>query len=98
MPCQTALQLCPVEDSLNDNCTAARYVISADIEPSVLPRILENFALRNLTPRHLTAHQDEDELTIEVTVGGLSRTEQTHLELRLQNILPVRSVCLEGGA
>ncbi|MCR9213050.1 MAG: hypothetical protein NXI13_04990 [Proteobacteria bacterium] len=92
---QTALRLSPIEDDLSSMVHVAQFVIRADIEPSVLPRILENFALRNLTPLHLSAKQDNGELTIELTVEGLSNTEEAHLQLRLQNILPVNSVNLD---
>jgi len=70
----------------------AHFRIRSALDPSALPRILENFALRNLVPLSLSARQVQEEMVIELSVAGLSQREEAHLRLRLLNILPVTSI------
>jgi hypothetical protein len=70
----------------------SHFVLTAESEPSALPRILENFALRNLVPDHLEVHKDGETLLIRLHVAGLDARESAHLQLRMENILPVISV------
>ncbi len=83
------------ETSKSHDPVAARFKIKATSEPSVLPRILENFALRNLVPENVSVSKKSNHLDIDLTVVGLSDQEARHLELRMQNILPILSVGLE---
>ncbi|USG60538.1 hypothetical protein NBZ79_15335 [Sneathiella marina] len=92
MSSMTALNTLPLVSDNNLQSRPVRFYITAEIDPSVLPRILENFALRNLVPSHLQARRENDYLDVSLTVTGLSDQEAAHLELRLQNILPVQSV------
>jgi hypothetical protein len=83
------------ETSSSHNPVAVRFTIKATSEPSVLPRILESFALRNLVPENVSVSKKSNHLDIDLAVVGLSDLEARHLELRMQNILPVLSVGLE---
>ena len=64
----------------------------AEAEPSVLPRALEPFALRNLVPQSVSCRRERGGLRIDVTVAGLATREVEHLTLRLNQIVPVHTV------
>lgn len=70
----------------------AHFTFHAEVDPSVLPRILQAFALRNLTPYTVACRQAQGWLRIDLTVFGLERREIDHLTLRLDQIVPVRAV------
>lgn len=69
-----------------------KFSLRAEVEPSVLPRVLEPFALRNLTPSRVSSRCDGDAMRIDVTVTGLSGREVDHLTLRLNQVVPVYTV------
>lgn len=87
-----ALKIPPQESCVNFSPNPVRFDITAEIDPSTLPRILENFALRNFVPDQFQSTKVEGQLFISLTVTGLSDQEVAHLKLRMQNILPVRAV------
>jgi len=95
MPSLTLLHSSTPEPCAFPSPNLAHFVITSEIEPSALPRILENFALRNLTPHHMEVQQGGDQLHISLSVAGLTTQERDHLHLRLLNILPVLSVDLQ---
>jgi acetolactate synthase regulatory subunit len=88
----TALKIPSQESCVHYSHLPVQFKITAEIDPSALLRILENFALRNLVPDQLRSTTIGNQLVISVTVSGLSDQEVRHLTLRMQNILPVRSV------
>ena len=69
-----------------------RFTLRAEIEPSVLPRVLEPFALRNLVPYSVNCRQERGALAIEIVVAGLKISDIEHLTLRLSQIVPIRTV------
>jgi hypothetical protein len=78
------------------------YHLRAQREPSVLPRVLEMFALRDLIPHHVICREVvetgagvEAELLIDVRVRGLEVDHAQHLAQRMRNIVPVQQVALE---
>ncbi|MEH6478134.1 MAG: hypothetical protein V7727_20745 [Sneathiella sp.] len=98
MSSMTALNaLPPITSDTSDNLQTrpVRYFVTAEIDPSALPRILENFALRNLVPTQLVAQRENDFLEVSLTVSGLTVQEASHLQLRLLNILPVQNVDMD---
>jgi acetolactate synthase small subunit len=75
-----------------------RYMVMAEIEPSVLPRIVALFAQRDLIPSRLYCQQcggPKPVLQIEISVAGLERQHAEHLALRMRNIAPVTKVMLD---
>ncbi|MEH6527831.1 MAG: hypothetical protein V7723_17310 [Sneathiella sp.] len=89
-----------LKSPLQENCAhfsdnPVCFTITAEIDPSTLPRILENFALRNLVPHKLQSTRIDDYLAVSVSISGLSVQEIAHLELRIQNILPVQTVNID---
>ncbi len=70
----------------------ARFHIAAEIETSVLPRLLNQFALRGLIPADLRAWIADERLHVDLAVAGLSDRECNHLVQRLGTLVPVHSV------
>ena len=70
----------------------ARFHIAAEIETSVLPRLLNQFALRGLIPADLRAWIADERLHVDLAVAGLSERECNHLVQRLGTLVPVHSV------
>ena len=95
MPALTASQTNPVDHRIHLKPCLSRFTIQSAIEPSVLSRIIENFALRNLVPENLLARRENGRLVISLTIAGLDPNVSDHLRSRMLNILPVVSVELE---
>ena len=74
---------------------AFHYHLRALREPSVLPRVLEMFALRDLIPHHVACWEDDGGLVVDVHVRGLETQHARHLAQRMRNIVPVSQVALE---
>ncbi len=75
-----------------------RFTVTSDLEPSVLSRVVELFALRNLVPVEVSATREDGidlHLRVEVVVDGLEPSVCAHLCRRMGNIVPVREVMLE---
>ncbi len=70
----------------------AQFTVQAEAEPSVLPRVLEPFALRNLVPLAVHCRRTRSGMRIEVTVAGLEPNVVEHLTLRLSQLVPVETV------
>lgn len=79
----------------NKNKLQVTFNIKAYPDGSTLPRILENFALRDLVPLHLKSDLIDGNLCICITVFPLKATEAEHLQLRMHNILHVFSVDMQ---
>ena len=70
----------------------AHFTVRAEAEPSVLPRVLEPFVLRNLVPLAVHCRRERAGLRIDVTVAGLEVREVEHLTRRLNQLVPVLTV------
>lgn len=84
--------LAAAEAAVRTDPLTVKFSLRAEVEPSVLPRVLEPFALRNLTPLTVSSRCDGGTLRIDVTVAGLSRREVDHLALRLKQVVPIHAV------
>ena len=74
----------------------ARFQIVAEAEPDVLCRILNYFALQCLTPKQVNVNREEDLLSIDIVMDGLSWHRAQVLGEKIRNLI---SVCLlEVGA
>ena len=85
---------------LNHPDPSFHYSLRAYREPSVLSRVIEMFALRDLIPHQVDCREvaaEEAELQIDVAVRGLDPMHARHLADRMRNIVPVRQVALEVG-
>lgn len=78
---------------------ADSYVISADADPGLLPRVLDLVAKRGLVPaechaftRRTAAPDAAVRLTVELRVEGLERRAADHVAACLRQLRPVHSV------
>jgi len=85
-------------ETLSQTAAGFHYHLRAVREPSVLPRVLEMFALRDLIPYHVMCREvvgADPELLIDVRVRGLEADHARHLAQRMRNIVPVQQVALD---
>ena len=79
----------------SDADVTACFSVQAIADPSVIPRVLALFAKRGLIPARL--HSDLggrhwDELTIDLQVRGLTRSQRDHSAAILRGMVHVTSV------
>ena len=78
--------------------TTVHYSITAEAHPGALPRVLELFALRGITPDRVKAHQYkqrgfiQENLSIDIHVTGLGPHEQDIIFHKLAEQISVRTV------
>jgi hypothetical protein len=71
---------------------AVRYSVVADPSPGLLPRLLQPFAKRDLTPDLFEAHTAHATVRVEIAMGAMP-AEMVHLvEGNLLQVVGVRSV------
>jgi hypothetical protein len=69
--------------------------MTAEAEPDLLCRALNLFALQLLTPEQVSAQRQDDWLTIEVVIDGLSWHRAQVIAEKLRNLISVCSVELQ---
>lgn len=76
---------------------AARFRVLADAEPGLLPRLLQPFAKRDLTPDVMTSRREGECLRVEFTLTAMP-AEMVHLvEGNLAQVVGVRRLEVEEG-
>lgn len=78
----------------NSHCQAL-YQILAEAEPDVLCRILNYFALQFLVPQQVNVTRDEELLSIDVVMDGLSWHRAQVIGEKLRNLISVCSLELQ---
>ncbi|PHZ83393.1 acetolactate synthase small subunit [Paremcibacter congregatus] len=83
----------------NDNFTSSvHYAVTADAHPGALPRVLELFARRGITPdlvkvsKYRSPAFTDDNLAIDIHVSGLSDQEQDIIRQNLAIQVTVQQV------
>ncbi|MGY2289295.1 hypothetical protein ACW9H6_04980 [Pseudomonas sp. SDO528_S397] len=79
--------------SSNVHCQA-RYQIVAEAEPDVLCRVLNYFALQCLVPVQVNVQRDDDLLTLDIVMDGLSWHRAQVIGEKLRNLISVCSLQL----
>ena len=64
-----ATRLCTETFPPTDTPDRAQFFVSADIDPGTLPRVLELFAKRGLTPDSIHADCRENALAIDISIS-----------------------------
>ena len=72
-----------------------RYQMRAEAEPDLLCRALNLFALQMLTPQQVSVQRQDDWLTIEIVIDGLSWHRAQVIAEKLRNLISVCSVELQ---
>ncbi len=75
----------------------SRFSVRAVSDPSVLSRVVELFALRNLVPERVRLDRDsmKDELRIDVEVAGLAADDADNIARRMRTFPTVVGVLLQ---
>lgn len=68
------------------------FAVYADAGPDVMPRVLEQFAKRNLTPSRWYSVVDAPEIHIDVRVEDLAEPLARHIARALEAMVSVRQV------
>ena len=69
-----------------------RFLLDADASPGLLPRMLQPFAKRDLTPDRMWSHRDGDTMHVEIAVEAMPDDEVHLVEGNLRQIVGVRQV------
>lgn len=76
---------------------SARFRVLADAEPGLLPRLLQPFAKRDLTPDLMTSRREGECLRVEIALTAMP-AEMVHLvEGNLAQVVGVRRLEVEEG-
>ncbi|WP_248751840.1 hypothetical protein [Pseudomonas sp. MWU15-20650] len=70
----------------------AHYRIIAEAEPDVLCRLLNYFALQFLTPKQVNVNREEDLLSIDILMDGLSWHRAQVIGEKIRNLISVCSL------
>ena len=71
---------------------SVRFMLDADASPGLLPRVLQPFAKRNLTPDRMWSHRAGDTMHLEVAVDVIGDDDAHLVEGNLRQIIGVRQV------
>lgn len=80
----------------NDHCLA-QYQILAEAEPDLLVRVLNLFALQFLTPEQVKVQRQDDLLSIDLLMSGLSWHRAQVIAEKLRNLISVCAVDLHNA-
>ena len=71
---------------------SVRFLVDADASPGLLPRVLQPFAKRDLTPDRMWSHRSGETMHLEVAMEAMPETEVHLVEGNLRQIVGVRQV------
>ena len=73
---------------------AVRFMLDADASPGLLPRLLQPFARRDLTPDRMWSHRNDTVMHVEIALEAMP-AEMVHLvEGNLSQVVGVRQAVL----
>jgi hypothetical protein len=71
---------------------AVRFMLDADAEPGLLPRLLQPFAKRDLVPDRMWSHRAGTTIHVEIAVEALPGDAVHLIEGNLRQVVGVRSL------
>jgi hypothetical protein len=71
---------------------AVRFMLDADVEPGLLPRLLQPFAKRDLVPDRMWSHRAGALLHVEIAMEAMPGDEVHLIEGNLRQVVGVRSI------
>jgi hypothetical protein len=74
---------------------AVRFMLDAEASPGLLPRVLQPFAKRDLTPDRMWSHRAGDVMHVEIAMEAMPEAEVHLVEGNLRQIVGVRRVSQE---
>jgi hypothetical protein len=69
-----------------------RFLLAAECSPGLLPRVLQPFAKRDLTPDRMWSHRSGDLMHVEIAVEAMPEEDIHLVEGNLRQIVGVRQV------
>lgn len=87
--------VCPLQVGFEFMSPVFCFSVHADASPSVLPRVLEVFALHNFVPERCHCQRSGrsgEDLVIDVQLGGVTAGEAAAVAKRLGRVVDVMSV------
>ena len=69
-----------------------RFLLEAECSPGLLPRLLQPFARRDLTPDRMWAHRAADMMHVEIAMEAMPDEEVHLVEGNLRQIVGVHQV------
>ncbi|MCF4995692.1 hypothetical protein GIW70_15890 [Pseudomonas syringae] len=100
MPHLEAVNSAPIRAdvwNVNNTHCRVRYQLLAEAEPDLLCRALNLFALQLLTPQQVNVQREEDLLSIDIVIDGLSWHRAEVIGEKLRNLISVCSVELNSA-
>lgn len=73
------------------------YSVTAQVDPAVLPRVIEPFAKLGLAPVSLHVVTEGDRMSIDLRMAGLEDGMARHVADRLRQVIGVEQVLLASG-
>jgi len=71
---------------------SVRFLLDADSCPGLLPRLLQPFARRGLTPDRMWSHRANDTMHVEIALDAMPAEEVHLVEGNLRQVVGVRRV------
>ena len=71
---------------------AVRFMLDADVEPGLLPRLLQPFAKRDLVPDRMWSHRAGGLMHVEIAMEAMPGDEVHLIEGNLRQVVGVRSI------
>ena len=78
--------------AVNSAHCQAHYRIVAEAEPDVLCRVLNYFALQFLTPSQVNVNREDDVLSMDIVINGLSWHRAQVIGEKIRNLISVCSL------
>jgi len=69
-----------------------RFLLDAECSPGLLPRLLQPFARRDLTPDRMWSHRSGDTIHVEIALEAMPDDEVHLVEGNLRQVVGVRQV------
>lgn len=71
---------------------AVRFMLDADVEPGLLPRLLEPFAKRNLIPDRMWSHRNGTVMHVEIALAAVPPDIAHRIDGNLRQVVGVHNV------
>ncbi len=71
---------------------SVRFMLDADADPGLLPRLLQPFAKRDLVPDRMWSHRNGSVMHVEIAVAAMPGDIVPLIEGNLRQVVGVRSI------
>ncbi len=71
---------------------AVRFMLDADASPGLLPRLLQSFAKRDLTPDRMWSHRNRDVVHVEIAMDAIPAEMVALVDGNLRQVVGVRAL------